>query len=723
VSLLHRLQGLPAGHRAKWVVLVLWIAAAAGFGSVSGKLHDATVNDPQAFLPSDAQSTRVAAIQAKEFPEQSSSSEALVVYQNASGLSQADRQAIEADVEKLSRPGVLENVDAIVSPFSKQGQEAGLVSSDGTTAIVPVQVNSTDIQVVKPVVETIRDIVQASPPSGLDVYVTGTAGLEVDGFDILGNLDATLLLATVVLIVVLLVLIYRSVFVTLVPLLTVAFAYAVASGVVYLLIEGLGLTVTSEATSLLIILMFGAGTDYCIYLLARYREELREMVDKHEAMRQALRGASPAILSCGLTVAGAMLVLMVADLQSTKNAGPVLAIGIGVMMVAGLTLLPALLAILGRLAFWPRAPQPGTAVASAPGLYHRIGQFVVRRPIPVLTACVAALAVLAGGTAIRLGDISVFEGFRERTDAIAGQEALARAFPPGETAPTAVIVEAPNASLERASQAVAASLRNAPGVGDVRPAGTNEAGDVAQLDVVLAEDPYSDAAADLVPELRTRAESAAAAANGTALVGGPTAAQYDTDRTIASDFELIFPITLVLIFLILVALLRALVAPVYLIATVVLSFFATLGLSYFAFRYLFDSGGLTSGYSTFLFIFLVALGVDYNIFLMSRIREEAGRLEPREAVLHGLETTGGVITSAGIILAGTFACLMIVPLEQLFQLGFGIAVGVLLDTFVVRTLLVPAITDLLGRRAWWPGHAERGGADTASIVSGRPGYE
>jgi RND superfamily putative drug exporter len=278
-------------------------------------------------------------------------------------------------------------------------------------------------------------------------------------------------------------------------------------------------------------------------------------------------------------------------------------------------------------------------------------------------------------------------------------------------------VQAPKAELESATRAVSAALAKAPGVGDVRPAGVNGAGDVAQLSVVLAEDPYSDTAANLTPALREQAGAAAAGAGGTALVGGPTAAQYDTDRTIGSDFELIFPITLVLIFCILVVLLRALVAPVYLIATVVLSFFATLGLSYFCFRYVFDSGGITSGYSTFLFIFLVALGVAYNIFIMSRIREEADRLEHRAAVLHGLETTGGVITSAGIILAGTFACLMIVPLEQLFQLGFGIAVGVLIDTFVVRTLLVPAITDLLGEKAWWPGRTRRRELRAAGAVA------
>jgi uncharacterized membrane protein YdfJ with MMPL/SSD domain len=377
------------------------------------------------------------------------------------------------------------------------------------------------------------------------------------------------------------------------------------------------------------------------------------------------------------------------------------------MMLAGLTLVPALMTILGRLAFWPRAPRVGTETNTGQGIYHRIGRFVVRRPVGVLVACVIVLGVMAAGTGISLGNISVFEGFRDDVEAIQGQQALARALPPGETAPTTVIVQAPVSELEAASGKVSDALGKVDGVAAVRPGGVNAAGDVEQLTVILAADPYGDSATDLVPDLRHAAATAVSGSSATALVGGATAAEYDTIRTISSDFEKIFPITLALIFCILVVLLRAVVAPLYLIATVVLSFFATLGLSYFCFDKLFDSGGVTAGFSTFLFIFLVALGVDYNIFLMSRIREEAERRPMRDAVLHGLETTGGVITSAGIILAGTFACLMLVPLEQLFQLGFGIAVGVFLDTFVVRTLLVPAITDLLGARAWWPGRPRR----------------
>ncbi len=696
--MLHRLVTVPAGRRSKWVVLALWLVAAAGFGIVAGKLHDATANDAQAFLPTDADSTRVAAIEEAQFPEQSSSSQALVVYQNPNGLTQQDRTRIESDAKALSRPGVLHDVEGITSPFEKDG----IVSKDGTTAVTVVQIDSTDIGVLKPDVEQIRDVVETDPPAGLTVHVTGSAGLAVDSHDILGNLDSDLLIATVLLIVVLLAAIYRSVFIALVPLVTVGFAYAVAAGLNYFMIEGLNLEVASATTSLLIVLIFGAGTDYCIYLIARYREELRESDDKHEAMQVALRQATPAILSAGLTVSGAMLVLLVADLASTRYAGPVLAVGVAVTMVAGLTFLPALMTVLGRLAFWPRPPRPGSARATGRGVYHRIGGVVVRRPVAVLATCVVVLGVLAAGASLNLGTISIVEGFRGSVDSIEGQQELARALPPGQTAPTSVIVEAPKGQLEPDTQRVSNALAGAAGVASATAGRVNSAGDVAQVNVVLDADPYSDAATDLVPELRRAADRAVAGTEGTVLVGGPTAAQYDTNETVRRDFTLIFPIALALIFAILVALLRALVAPLYLIATVVLSFFATLGLSYFAFDKLFDSGGVASGYATFLFIILVALGVDYNIFLMSRIREECARRPMREAVRHGLETTGGVITSAGVILAGTFACLMIVPLEQLFQLGFGIAVGVFIDTFVVRTLLVPAVTDLLGPRAWWP---------------------
>jgi RND superfamily putative drug exporter len=407
-------------------------------------------------------------------------------------------------------------------------------------------------------------------------------------------------------------------------------------------------------------------------------------------MTAALRHTSPAILSSGGTVICAMLVLLLADLRTFQSAGPVFALGIATTMLAGLTLLPAVLTIVGRRAFWPSIPRAGEADAIASGgVWRRTGESVARRPGVVLVTTTAALVLAAAGNAVGLPGLSLGSGFRGSVESVEGLEALARSLPAGEVAPTDVLVA--SESAER----TAAALRDVDGVSSVRRVGTSDDGELAHLQVTLDTDPYGDEAIEVVPLLRRAAPDA--------LVGGPTAEEADTRATARSDAALAVPLTLAVIFLILVALLRAVVAPVYLILSVILSYAATMGLAYLAFAYVFDSPGSDASLPLLVFVFVVALGVDYNIFLMARVREEVARHGSRQGVLIGLERTGGVITSAGLILAGTFAVLMLLPLEQLFQLGFAVAVGILLDTFVVRTLLVPSVALLLGDRSWWPG--------------------
>ena len=522
-------------------------------------------------------------------------------------------------------------------------------------------------------VDGVRDIVSDSPPEGLAVYVTGPAGITVDAVEVFGAIDATLLLATSALILVLLLVIYRSPVVAFVPLFVVAIAYSIAAGFVYLLIEAADLTVNGQTTGILIILMFGAGTDYCLLIVSRFREELRRREDKHEAMRLALARTSPAILSSGGTVMVAMLVLLVADLQTFRSSGPVFALGIFVTMLAGLTLLPALLTIFGRRAFWPAIPRADGERPGVSGFWHRVGTAVMRRPGVVLTATLIGLGAATLGNLVDLPGLSLGAGFRGQVESIQGQQALAKALPAGEAATTDVLVASPRAGA--ASRTVAA----VPGVAAVRPQQSSDDGELARLSVTLDDDPYGDAAIARIDDLRAAAERV----DPDALVGGPTAEEADTRSAVRHDVRLIVPITLAAIFLILVVLLRGVVVSAYLIASVVLSFAATLGLSYLAFAYVFDSPGSDPSLPVFVFIFVVALGVDYNIFLMTRVREEVRRTNVREGVLHGLERTGGVITSAGVILAGTFLVLMALPLEQLFQLGFAVALGVLIDTFVV----------------------------------------
>ncbi|MGA0122057.1 MAG: MMPL family transporter [Gaiellales bacterium] len=694
------LARIVAGRRSKWLVLAAWVAVAAAFGPLQAQLNSVTQNDSTTFLPADADSTKALEELRSRFDD-GRTVPALIVYQNPAGLTDADRAAIAADEAAIAQ---LPDLAPIQSPLAPQAAQIGLLSEDGTTAIMLVPVTAQVIEDIEPAVNEMRDIVKADAPDGLEVYVSGPAGITVDAVEVFGSIDGTLLIGTTVLILVLLLLIYRSPIIAVVPLVVVGIAYAVAGGVVYLVVKAFDLPINGQATGILIILMFGAGTDYCIYLVARFREELRVREDTHEAMQHAVARSGPAILSCGGTVVAAMLVLLFADLSSTRNQGPVLAIGILITMIAGLTLLPALLTIVGRRSFWPAVPRFGSADRSRRSVYHRVGEIVTGRPIATVVIVTMLLAVCVLGILTQPSGLGIGGGFRAKPESIQGQIALSKALPPGELATTQVIVDAPADRLEAATGAVIGALQaDTDDVASVRPSLAAKAGDAQLLEVVLTRDPYSDAAAASIPRIRQIVDAAAAGAGATALVGGPTAQDYDTDRTISRDAKVIVPLTLLLILLILGLLLRAVVAPLYLIATVILSYFATLGLTYVIFIHVFGSPGVDPGYATFLFLFAVALGVDYNIFLVSRIREEAESAPMRPAVLRALETTGGVITSAGLILAGTFLVLMTLPLEALFQLGFGVALGVLIDTFVVRTLLVPALAVWVGDRSWWPG--------------------
>ncbi|HSJ92459.1 MAG TPA: MMPL family transporter [Gaiellaceae bacterium] len=691
-----------AGPRAKWLVIAAWLVAAVALGPLQPRLQEATVNDPVVFLPSDAESTRVVELLGERF-ESGRTAPALVVYRNAAGLTAEDEAAIAEDVEAFADvPGA----QAVVSPLDEDAEEAGLRSPDGSVAVAVVPLDATTIERIEPAVGELREITGERGGDGLESWVTGGAGVSVDAVEVFGSIDATLLVATTVLILVLLLLIYRSPAVALVPLVVVALAYVVAAGIVYALVSRAGLDVNGQATGILVILMFGAGTDYCLLIVSRFREELARVEDKHAAIEAALTHTSPAILSSGGTTSLALLTLLVADLGSIRSAGPVLALGIAVTMLAGLTLLPALLAALGRRSFWPAIPRVGAEERRRPGIWRRIGDVVARRPGVALTVTVAALALASLGNLVSLPGLSLASGFRATPESVEGFRALEEALPAGAAATTDVLVESDPARVDEASGAVAAALAGVPGVEAVRPGERSEDGRIARLSVTLASDPYGDEAVDAIPELREGAREAAGE-GATALVGGATAEEADGRAAASRDASLVVPLTLLVVLLILVALLRALVAPLYLVASVVLSFAATLGLTYALLEYVFDAPGTDASLPIFVFVFVVALGVDYNIFLVARIREETRRHGAREGVLRGLERTGGVITSAGLILAGTFAVLMTLPLEQLFQLGFAVAIGILVDTFVVRTLVVPAIALLLGRWSWWPGRLGR----------------
>ena len=761
--MLRAISSFATGRRSKWLVIAFWVALGLGLFSFQPKLQDATTNENEAFLPENAEATEVDDLLSDRdvFPD-GREVDALVAYNRDGGLTSEDEARIAADALELAglaspEPnsdcthselvGVLAIVDPNRGPVCGQaklvagpdspsaaangaapaqatedGAPAGtpsLISDDRSTALLLVRTNTEDSEDVQDNVTRIRNVVPDSDAASgeLRAYVTGIAGIVSDSIEVFESVDTTLLLVTVSLVLFLLLAIYRSPVVALVPLFVVAIAYGIAAAAVFGLVEAGAVEVNGQTTSLLIVLMFGAGTDYCLLIVSRYREELRITDDKHEAMSHATERTAPAILSAGATVFAAMLVLTFADFKATQTMGPVLALGIAIMVLAGLTLLPALLAALGRNAFWPSIPRLGSEQAAPLGIWRRIGHFVHDNPTLTLLAAVGILVLGSFGNLKDRGIVDFGEGFRDPPESVEGQRLIEERLEAGQTATTTII------SPTQVVQEVAHAAETTEGVGGVAPGGFSEDESLVRVEVTLASDPFSDAASETIPILRERVSAAAREAEGahlagltdrTVLVGGLTAENYDTSQTLKSDAKLIVPLTLALIFVILCLLLRAVVAPLYLVATVVLSYGFAIGASTLIFTEIFNQPDSDPGLPTFAFIFLVALGVDYNIFLISRIREEAEHQVTKEAVITGLERTGGVITSAGLILAGTFCALMSLPLEALFQIGFTIAFGLLVDTFLVRSFLVPAIAFKLGERNWWPSAISHAGAPGAS---------
>ena len=605
---------------------------------------------------------------------------AIVAYSRDGGLTERDQQRIQDDARSLCEARVIRDLKSIVTPYGIACGELGEslapetppspVSADGSTALVTVDTKNEDTAVVVEDVATLRE--RLGSPDGLRTYITGEAGFTADASEAFEGIDQTLLAITLVLVLGLLLITYRSPIVALVPLVVVGIAYVVAAGVVYGLVDAGAVQVTGQTTAILIVLMFGAGTDYCLLLVARTREEDGDV-------RAAVRVTAPAILSAGGTVVAAMLVLGLADYRATRTMGPVLALGVAVTVLAGLTLLPALLAVIPP----PRERRRRIDV------WERVGRLIRARPVAITLAVLAVLVVGALANLRDRGSLAFTETFRDPPESVRGLELIRREFGPGRAAPTEVVVAAPVAPQ------VISALAATRAVGTTTQVSLSTDSRLVLVDAELTADPFSQTAADAIPRLRDVARRAAG--HQTALVGGPTAETFDSQQAQHRDAKLIVPLTLVLILVIVAALVRAVVAPLYLVGTVVLSYAFALGASSLLF------GASDPALPLFAFIFLVALGVDYNIFLISRIREEHARREARDAVIAGLERTGGVITSAGLILAGTFATLLAIPIEGLFQIGFTITFGLLVDAFLIRVFLVPAIAVLLGEmgfRGW-----------------------
>ena len=769
-----------AGRRAVWLAIVVaigWLVIGSAVGPLSGKLSEVQTNDNASFLPASAEST-VVAKQAEAFADQQSLPGLIVITRpDGAALTADDLAASAAFAAQIPALAV---GDKTIADYVDPGPIAPIPSQDGKAVLIAVPLNADLAQekvdgdlVLSNVTASLRDA--ATNVTGLTVNVTGPAGILTDLISVFGAIDTTLLGATALIVAIILIFVYRSPFLWLIPLVSAGMALSVASAIVYILAKNEVLVLNGQSQGILTVLVFGAGTDYALLMVARYREELHHHALHTDAMKAAWRGVVEPIVASAATVIIGLLCLLLSELNSNRSLGPVGAAGIIGALVVMLTFLPALLVIPsivlpilaflvptviglglsfvvdvpvgpfaavggvlalvtivgwvvfgimrirrpewgpfsrakfppGRWAFWPKVPSEGEEDERLSGLWSRLAGRIGKRPRQTWIITTIAMLILAAFTfALKADGITTTEAFVERTDSVIGQDELAAHFPGGLGTPAIIIAN------EAQADAVAAVAAGTPGVADVIqytgiPAGVPGAEQApvkvvdgrVQLQVTLADAADSPQAIEVISLLRTNVHAVEGA---DALVGGQTASQLDVDEASLHDRNLIIPVVLLVIFGILMLLLRSIAAPLLLIGTVVLSFFATLGLCAIFFNNVFGFAGADTSFPLFAFVFLVALGVDYNIFLMTRVREESVKLGTRAGILKGLTVTGGVITSAGIVLAATFLVLGVLPLVFLREIGFAVAIGVLLDTFIIRSTLVPALSYDIGKKIWWP---------------------
>lgn len=674
----------PGRRRAiLWGIVALWVgllAVAAPFGS---KIEDVESNETVDYLPESADSTQVVRLQ--ESLPGGEAAEAILVYERDGGLTAADREAARAQL------------DTIAARYELAGDATpqGIPSDDGTTEMYPIAITGLGAheERVEAVVD-IRATVAEGLPDGLTVLVGGAAGLAVDNDEVFESIDGTLMMTTAAIVTILLILTYRSPLLWLLPLLCVGVAVMTSQALVYGLAEMFDVTVNGMNLAVMSVLIFGAGTDYALLLVARYREELRRHERPHDAMLRAVRGCGPALVASAATVSVGLLCLMAADLNSTAGLGPVGVAGIVCSLLVMLTLLPVVLVMCGRRVFWPFIPAYGSeGIDARRGYFSRVGGTITRRPVAVLTGGLALMGALALGNLAMPGTLASEDSFVDTPESITAMEHLTEAYPEQSAQPLTVMARSDHAD------AVLDLAGATEGVADVQTARSGNGW--TEIDVYAADPPESDGEKATIETLR---EDLAAVDGAEAMVGGPTAQQMDLASTNADDRTLVIPLVLGAVLLILMALLRSVTAPVVLLAAVVASWGAAMGLGGLLFSSAFGFEGVDQSMAVITFVFGVALGVDYGIFLMHRMREETLRgLDTRQAALTALRTTGGVIASAGIVLAATFAVLMTMPMVMMIEIGFVVAIGVLLDTFLVRTYIVTAASWLLGRRVWWPG--------------------
>ena len=724
------------GRKPLWlaiVVVILWMSISGFTGPLFGKLSTVQENNNSSFLPPESEATRAANAIAKFSDSANDQIPALVLFTgdvSDEGIASAQTfaQTLGSKLLVHSDGKLLKDADGneISIPISKYfiaGEPIIAFPSEDRKAILasfPISVQiATELlpDGKEPALPGLIDAIRYyatdyAKANGFVTHTTGFAGILADLFGAFGSIDSALLLTTGGVVAIILIIVYRSPVLWILPLMTAGLALTLAGGVIYLLAKNNVITLDGQSQGILSVLVLGAATDYALLLIARYREELHLHESRYDAMKIAWRGVVEPIVASGSTVTIGLLVLLLSQLNNNRGLGPVGAIGIICSMITVLTLLPALLVIFGRWIFWPKVARFGDADERLSGSWAKVAAATARHPRKYWVASTAVLIILAGlSSTLNATGLSTIDSFTQRTDSVVGQEELLKHFPGGQGQPTQVVLKA-----DLADKATAVLQGNS-GVDSVMPMveGQYVQGQPLPpvkvvdgnmlLNVTLKYAPDSKEAIAMIPGLRSELEKL----DSTILVGGSTSVSYDINQASKHDRNLIIPVVLFIIAIILGLLLRSIYAAVLLLGTVVISFFATLGACAVIFNHIFHFKGADPSFPLFAFIFLVALGIDYNIFLMTRVREESQRMGTRAGMTKALTVTGGVITSAGIVLAATFAVLGILPLVFLAELGFAVGFGVLLDTMLVRSILVPALVHEIGPKVWWPSKLQHHG--------------
>jgi RND superfamily putative drug exporter len=705
-------------------VVIGWLAIGGVSGPVFSKISTVQENDNAAFLPQSAESTLASKITVKFSDQAENLLPTLLLAVGDVGL-QSNPEAF-AKVQAYAA-----SLGSKILPESKKPLSFYLVpgaplqvipAQDGKAALINLQLNSeiagqniNDEPTLPLIIDFIReDLKKSLGGENIDTHVTGPGGILADLFGAFGSIDTRLLSTTLIVVAIILIIVYRSPILWILPLFTAAIALGFATMIVYYLAKENVIDLNGQTQGILDVLVLGAATDYALLLISRYREELHRHKSHFDAMRVALRGVVEPILASGSTVIAGLMVLLLSDLSSNRGLGPVGSIGIASAMFAALTLLPSLLVLFGRWVFWPKKPRFETEDERLIGIWATVGKWVDRKPKQIWISTALLLVIFAAfSITLKSDGLAQTDAFTTRPDSVIGLEKLGEHFPSGEGTPVEIIVK------ESDLQPSIAAISKVKNVASVVPvtvfdrATMSSTKDVKVVDgnillyATLAVPPDSIEAKNSIPAIREVAKSV----NPANLVGGQTAIRFDIDQWSLRDNRVIIPIVLLLIALILGVLLRSILAAGLLLLTVVLSFFATLGVCALVFDHIFGFKGTDASFPLFAFVFLVALGIDYNIFLMTRVREEVLKIGTKAGVVRGLTVTGGVITSAGVVLAATFGVLGLLPLVFLAELGFAVAFGVLLDTIVVRSLLVPALVRIIGEKIWWPSKLSRAGLD------------